>query len=156
MSDPDSNLISFRRAPAEVRRLELDVFARLLCDEVARGRTFDCLIADDREMRHLNRQFRGKDYTTDVLSFPALQHGDVAARRGREMGSIAISWQQAKEQAAEHGHSVEAELRILMLHGVLHLTGLDHETDRGQMARVEARWRERLGLPDGLIARAHR
>jgi len=57
-------------------------------------------------------------------------------------------------QAAQHGHSLADELRILMLHGALHLAGMDHETDRGEMAQAEVRWRKRLGLPDGLIERA--
>ena len=60
----------------------------------------------------------------------------------------------ARRQAAEHGHSLEDELRILILHGALHLAGLDHEKDAGRMARSEARWRQRLGLPTGLIERA--
>jgi len=159
MSDPDSSLISFRRTPASVRRLHLEAFARLLCDEVSQGRPFDCLIADDRELQRLNREFRGKDYPTDVLSFPSglSPRRRVAASPRRDpLGSLAISHERAAAQAAEHGHSLETELRILLLHGVLHLTGMDHETDQGRMARAEARWRTRLGLPDGLIARAHR
>jgi probable rRNA maturation factor len=103
-----------------------------------------CLITDDRELRRLNRKFRGKNYATDVLSFPSLEAG---------AGEIAISLDRAAEQAAEHGHSLTDEIRILMLHGVLHLTGMDHETDTGEMARAEKRWRKRLGLPSGLIER---
>jgi probable rRNA maturation factor len=72
------------------------------------------------------------------------------------LGSLAVSWQRARSQAAEYGHSVDSELRILMLHGVLHLLGMDHETDRGRMARAEARWRAQLRLPNGLIERARR
>ena len=88
---------------------------------------------------------------TDVLSFPALQ-----SLAQDFLGSLAISWQRAAAQAREYGHALESELRILMLHGVLHLLGMDHETDRGWMARTESRWRLRLRLPDGLIERAHR
>ena len=99
-----------------------------------------CLIASDAELQKLNRKFRGKNYATDVLSFPP--------------EDIAISFDRAAAQAAELGHSVEDELRILMLHGLLHLAGMDHETDGGAMARAEARWRKRLGLPSGLIERA--
>jgi probable rRNA maturation factor len=106
------------------------------------GRGITCLITDDRELRRLNRQFRGKDYATDVLSFPS---GDG--------GEIAISLDRAAAQAEEHGHSLANEVRILMLHGVLHLSGLDHETDSGEMAREEMRWRKKFGLPCGLIER---
>jgi probable rRNA maturation factor len=91
-------------------------------------------------LRRLNREFRGEDYATDVLSFPP--------------EDIAISFDRAGAQADELGHSLEDELRILMLHGLLHLAGMDHETDSGEMARVELRWRQRLGLPVGLIERA--
>ena len=114
---------------------------------MARGRTIACLIADDAELRRLNRQFRGKNYATDVLSFPAAEPNGLA-------GDIAISIDRARAQAAEHGHSLDDELRILMLHGALHLAGMDHETDSGEMARAEARWRKRLGLPGGLIERS--
>lgn len=102
-----------------------------------------CLITTDGELQRLNCEFRAKDYATDVLSFPSPDHG----------GEIAISWDRAQAQAAEMGHSVDDELRILMLHGALHLIGMDHETDRGEMGRAEARWRKKLGLPVGLIER---
>jgi probable rRNA maturation factor len=82
-----------------------------------------------------------------VLSFPAPPSPDY-------LGEIAISWERAAEQAARYGHSAEQEIAILMLHGVLHLAGYDHETDRGRMARAESAWRRRLGLPDGLIERS--
>ncbi len=110
---------------------------------VARGRNITCLIADDRELRRLNRKFRNLNYATDVLSFPS-EHG----------GEIAISLDRAAAQAAEYGHALADEVRILMLHGALHLAGMDHETDTGEMAKAETRWRRRLGLPQGLIERA--
>jgi probable rRNA maturation factor len=136
----------FRRAPAELNRPNLEHFARALREEVAEGYGFQCLVTDDRELRRLNRDFLGKDYPTDVLSFPS------AAPDGL-LGEIAISGQRAREQAASYGHSIDDEICILMLHGVLHLMGMDHETDRGQMARAEAAWRERLALPASLIER---
>ncbi len=105
-----------------------------------------CLIADDRELRRLNRQFLGKDYPTDVLSFPA-ERGEAS------LGQLAISEDRAREQAARFGHTVETEIQILMLHGLLHLLGMDHEADRGRMARAETRWRRKLELPGGLIER---
>lgn len=116
---------------------------------VARGREFACLITTDAELQRLNRTFRRKDYSTDVLSFPAGHE----AQSDRYLGDVAISWQRAREQAGGFGHSIETEIQVLMLHGVLHLLGLDHETDDGRMSRVEARWRRTLGLPAGLIER---
>lgn len=126
-------------------------FARKLQVEVARGRAFDCLVTGDAEMRRLNREFRGKDYATDVLSFPP---GNGQATRPAPLGDIAISVARARAQAREFGHTTEQEIRVLMLHGLLHLLGMDHETDGGRMARAEKRWRQVLGLPDGLIERA--
>jgi len=150
MSDPPSSLLIFRRVPAGVPRAKLRQFAISLRDEVADGREFECLITGDRELQRLNRQFRGKDEPTDVLSFPAAEMpaGDAA------LGELAVSWQRASAQATEYAHSLDTELRVLMLHGVLHLLGMDHETDRGRMARAEARWRSHFQLPNGLIERA--
>jgi len=136
----------FRRASGEVRPVALTRFARKLQREVARGRRFDCLLTGDAGLRKLNRQFRGKDAATDVLSFP------LEAGAGG-LGDIAISLARARAQGRRFGHSTECEVRVLMLHGVLHLMGMDHETDGGRMARAERRWRTRLGLPDGLIER---
>jgi probable rRNA maturation factor len=147
MSPAPDHPVLFRRVPANLRRRPLQNFARALRDGVARGREFHCLITDDCELRRLNRQFRGADYATDVLSFPA---EDGAG----SLGELAISADRAAIQAHEFGHSRFDEIRILMLHGVLHLVGMDHETDAGRMARAEARWRRKLDLPAGLIARA--
>jgi probable rRNA maturation factor len=104
------------------------------------------LITTDRELRELNLKFRKQDHATDVLSFPA-QAGESS------LGELAISFDRAAAQASEFGHTVRDELRILMLHGVLHLAGMDHETDSGEMERAEIRWRKRFGLPLGLIER---
>ena len=128
-------------------RRQLREFAKCLTARVAGGRAFSCVVTSDRELRRLNRVFRKKDYATDVLSFPA---GDA----GGFLGDIAISYERAKEQACEYGLSTAQEIEILMLHGVLHLLGMDHETDRGRMQRAEAKWRTALGLPCGLIERA--
>lgn len=143
MSSPEGSTVTFRGTRV---RSELRAFARALQDQVAKGRTFDCLVTGDAELRRLNREFRRKDYATDVLSFPA-------AGEGSYIGDMAISVDRAREQAREFRHPLHAELRILMLHGVLHLLGYDHETDGGRMARAEKRWRSRLGLPVGLIER---
>lgn len=147
MSSPDGSTVLFRRAPASLRRRPLAAFARVLETQVARGRRFDCLIAGDTELRRLNLQFRGEDHATDVLSFSSFDPGAGG------LGDIAISLGRARTQARQFGHSVEDEIRILMLHGVLHLRGMDHENDGGRMARAEKRWRARLGLPSSLIAR---
>lgn len=102
-------------------------------------------VVSDRRMRALNRQFRGKDYATDVLSFPAEARGFL--------GDVVIAAGVAKKQAKAQGHGLKTEIRILALHGLLHLLGYDHEVDDGKMARVEARLRKKAGLPQGLIAR---
>jgi probable rRNA maturation factor len=124
-------------------------FAKRLESEVTGGRPFTCLITGEAEMCRLNREFRQKDHATDVLSFPSRQTLGF-------LGDIAISFQHARRQAAEYGHGVGQEIEILMLHGVLHLVGMDHENDRGQMARAENKWRARFGLPQGLILRVGR
>ena len=131
-----------------VTQTALRDFAMTLEKRVAKGRAFDCLITGDAELRRLNKQFRRKDYATDVLSFPL--GGPPAAA----LGELAISADRALEQAREFGHPLWDELRILMLHGLLHLTGLDHEADQGEMARAETRWRKALQLPNALIERA--
>jgi probable rRNA maturation factor len=141
-----------------VRPRALVSFVRKLEREVAKGRSFDCLITGDAELRRLNHTYCGKNSATDVLSFPAVEPALVPvvstlAGSHEPVGSIAISVQRARAQARAFGHSTEDELRILILHGVLHLLGYDHETDRGRMATAEKRWRARLGLPNGLIER---
>jgi probable rRNA maturation factor len=146
MSASDDHIVLFRRAPAELSRPNLERFAQTLRDGVARGATFSCLITGDRELRRLNRDFLGNDYPTDVLSFPAPASETT-------LGEMAISTARARAQAARFGHSLENEICILMLHGLLHLLGMDHETDRGRMRRAETRWRRLLGLRAGLIER---
>jgi probable rRNA maturation factor len=135
----NASSVLFRHRSPNVDKRELRRFLRDLASEILPEQGVTCLISSDAELRKLNHKFRGKDYATDVLSFPR--------------DDIAISFDRAAAQAAELGHSVEEELRILMLHGLLHLAGMDHETDRGSMKRTEARWRKKLGLPAGLIER---
>jgi len=102
-------------------------------------------------MRRLNRDFRGQDHATDVLSFPAAP--GTSPGTSPRLGDLAISIQRARSQARHFGHSPEEEIRILMLHGLLHLLGMDHENGDGRMDRSERRWRLRLGLACGLIER---
>ena len=168
MPSHEGSSVRFRRIPASLRRAGIERFARRLRKDVAKGRAFDILITGDAELRRLNRDFRGQDYATDVLSFPtgqALPNGRGSVRRGAFpseprpsgsapfLGDIAISLGRARAQAREFGHTIEQEVQNLMLHGVLHLCGHDHESDSGAMARAEKRWRASLGLPNGLIER---
>jgi len=118
------------------------------------------LLTTDSAIRRLNRTFRGKNKATDVLSFPAAQPSLVsktrpgAPARQQVSGDLAISVETARRQAAEQGHSLAVEVKVLMLHGLLHLAGYDHENDDGKMERRERVLRERLGLPSGLIERS--
>jgi probable rRNA maturation factor len=141
----------FRAVPPDAQlsladRRKLKDFAGRLSQRLANAAGFTCLLTNDQELRKLNHSFLGHDYTTDVLSFPS-------GRRSGDLGEMAISIGRAQEQAFEFGHSHLDEIRILMLHGVLHLTGLDHESDRGGMARQERKWRGKFGLPETLISR---
>jgi probable rRNA maturation factor len=151
MSAREGSTVTFRRVPGDARPRALLLYARKLQREVAKGRPFDCLIAGDAELRRLNARFRGQDRATDVLSFPSGGRGGSGG-----LGDIAISVARARAQGRRWGHSTETEIRVLMLHGVLHLAGMDHETGGGGMARAEKRWRARLGLPGGLLERVGR
>jgi probable rRNA maturation factor len=111
----------------------------------ARG-TVTVAVAGDARVRELNRTYRGVDKATDVLSFPAGEPGTL--------GDVVIARGVAGRQARGAGHPVATELRVLALHGLLHLLGYDHERDGGRMARLEARLRRKGGLREGLIERA--
>jgi probable rRNA maturation factor len=104
------------------------------------------LVTTNRRMRELNRWYRQKNYATDVLSFPGTPKLDHA-------GDIAISAEIAERNARKLGHSLGDELKVLILHGMLHLGGYDHESDGGEMAGLEDHVRSRLGLPNSLIKR---
>jgi probable rRNA maturation factor len=151
---PDGSSFVFKAIPSPItlsadEKRTLRVFARRLSETVTEGRTFCCVITDDKELQRLNREFLHHDYPTDVLAFPQLKPNG-------EAGELAISIQRARAQADEFGHSLIDELRVLILHGALHLAGFDHERDNGEMARTEHKLRKTLGLPTGLIARARR
>jgi probable rRNA maturation factor len=127
----------------------------------ARGEVVLAIVSDGR-MRALNRAYRGVDYATDVLSFPGNPLtptlSPVPGERGQEqgtrfLGDIVIASGVAARQARAEGHSLQTELRVLALHGLLHLLGYDHESDDGRMARAERRLRRAAGLPEGLIER---
>jgi probable rRNA maturation factor len=108
----------------------------------------EVLLTSDAELKRLNRTFRGKNKATDVLSFPTPP--EIAHEHA---GDLAISLETAARQAALYGHPLRDEIRILLLHGLLHLHGLDHETDKGQMAARETTLRTELRLPVTLIDR---
>jgi probable rRNA maturation factor len=110
----------------------------------ARGVVTVAVVSDAR-VRALNRRYRGKNRATDVLSFPAGEPG--------ELGDVVIASGVAGRQARDAGHALAVELRVLALHGLLHLLGYDHERDDGRMARLERRLRLRGGLTEGLIER---
>jgi probable rRNA maturation factor len=161
-----ARLIAEVTAPAAARGAARDLSRWLAraAPRQARGEVAIALV-NDSTMRRLNRRHRGIDRVTDVLSFP---HGgdDLGfGTRGRIqprvqtrglvfLGDIAIATGVARRQAREHGHSIAVEIRILALHGLLHLLGYDHDVDRGEMRRLEERLRAQAGLPAGVIARA--
>jgi probable rRNA maturation factor len=103
-------------------------------------------IVDDDAMRNLNRQFRKKNKTTDVLTFPADDSDADPNAPGRPLGDIVISIDQARRQATDQKHSLATEVRYLILHGTLHALGYDHETDSGEMNALEIEVREKVGL----------
>jgi probable rRNA maturation factor len=113
------------------------------------------LLTTDSAIRKLNRDFRRKNKATDVLSFPA---DPIPGLRRSEQpaGDLAISIDTARKQSAGQGHPLSTEIKVLILHGLLHLAGYDHETDTGQMARRERTLRAQLKLPLGLIERTTR
>jgi len=108
------------------------------------GRSLGVRFASDRELQRVNRDFRGKDKPTDVLSFPGDDSDpEGSAPDGRHLGDVLISVPTARRQAAAAGHPVERELQVLLLHGLLHCLGYDHESDDGEMERLERRLRRR-------------
>ena len=125
---------------------EFRSFLGQLSRGIARGREFAVVVGSDDALRRANRVYRGKRAATDVLSFPDGDDG--------RLGDILISAGQAQLQAERFGHRIEDEFKVLVLHGVLHLLGYDHESDDGRMRRAETRWRRKFGLPAGVVERA--
>jgi probable rRNA maturation factor len=117
----------------------------------ARG-TVSVAVVSDARVRALNHRYRQSDRATDVLSF---SYGEANARRsGRFLGDIVIARGVARRQALARGHSPRIEMRVLALHGLLHLLGYDHESDDGRMLRAERRLRRKGGLREGLVERS--
>ena len=140
-------MVIFRRPVADLSEMALARFVARARRAARLKKTANVLVTTDRELRELNRRFRGQNHATDVLSFPASQGSEDFA------GDIAISTEIATRNASELGHTAATEIKILALHGILHLAGYDHEHDRGEMGRKEQRMRKQLGLPAGLIER---
>lgn len=135
--------------PDDVNERALALFAGKAQRSVGLSGVVDIRITTSGELRELNRKYRHKDEVTDVLSF------ELRSARGKTIGDVAISAEIAAANAAQLGHSTETELKILILHGLLHLAGYDHENDNGEMRAKESELRLQLKLPVGLIERAH-
>jgi probable rRNA maturation factor len=141
-------LVIFQKRVPDLTELALDRFVARARGVVKLKGTVNVLLTTSAEMKSLNRRFRGKDKPTDVLSFPA----DPAAPK-KDAGEIAISAEIAARNARALGHTPAEEVKILVLHGLLHLRGYDHQCDNGQMATREKQLRAQLRLPQGLIER---
>ena len=153
-------MILNRQQAVRVARRPLELFLARVRRELGIGQAdVTICFVSDAEIARMNQAFRKKRGPTDVLSFPAVdRHAPVLFQRRRKpggarrskrevfLGDVAISPATARRNAKKLGRSLPSELQILILHGVLHLLGYDHETDRGEMDRVEARLRRRLGL----------
>jgi probable rRNA maturation factor len=149
--DPPRSTIAARREP--LNKQALARFAKLAIKAAGSSGSVSVLLTCDERIRELNREFRGKNSPTDVLSFPPIAWELEGGNRRRSAGDLAISIETAARQAENLGHSLATEVKVLILHGALHLAGFNHEADGGEMARAEVGLRKRFGLPSGLIER---
>jgi probable rRNA maturation factor len=162
--DPEANSSMKGKAGAEFVLSALQPFLRRARRAVPVAGQVSVLLASDSAIKRLNGKFRGLHHATDVLSFPAIEFPAHASSSGQRRGSraahpavagdLAISLDTAARQARQFGHPLMIELKILMLHGLLHLAGYDHESDAGEMATREEQLRRRFRLPSTLIARS--
>lgn len=141
-------MVIFRKLVPKLNEASLARFQARACKATGLRGAVNILVTGNRELRTLNGRFRGKDEATDVLSFTPMSEFAQALA-----GDVAISAEIAARNARKLGHSTAEEVKILTLHGILHLAGYDHEDDAGNMARREQQLRKRLGLPAGLIER---
>ena len=141
-------MVIFQKRVPDLTELALDRFVTRARHHVKLKGAVNVLLTTSAEMKSLNRRFRGKDKPTDVLSFAA-----EPGASGKNAGEIAISAEIAAKNARTLGHAPAEEVKILVLHGLLHLCGYDHECDNGQMARREKQLRAQLRLPLGLMER---
>jgi probable rRNA maturation factor len=150
----------FEHGGRSARTKGLGAWLARIAPRAARGDVTIAILPDSK-VRRLNNVYRRIDRATDVLSFPTGKGSGAIFSKGPGklhptpfLGDIVISRRIAQKQAKILGHSVATEVRVLALHGLLHLLGYDHENDNGRMARTEARLRRKAGLPTGLIARS--
>ncbi len=148
-------MIVNRQRAVRLARRPLESFLRRVKSELGlQGAGLTVRLVSDAEIARMNETFRKKNGPTDVLSFPTLarrwpvrlRRGSKSVKPGKYLGDIAISPAMAQRYAKEYGRKLSSELQVLILHGVLHLLGYDHETDRGKMDRIERKLRKRLGL----------
>ncbi|MHB1938245.1 MAG: rRNA maturation RNase YbeY [Acidobacteriaceae bacterium] len=157
--DPEANSATKGKTGAEISFSALRPFLRRAQRAVPVAGHVSVLLASDSAIKRLNGKFRGLHRPTDVISFPALEMPAKKSSSGSRpphpaiAGDLAVSLDTAARQAAQFGHPLMTELKILMLHGLLHLAGYDHETDSGEMASREEQLRRRFRLPSALIAR---
>jgi probable rRNA maturation factor len=145
-----SNLVILRRKIVGLSQTSLANFLLRARRSVGLEGSVTLVVTSSQEISSLNARFRGKNKPTDVLSFPA----DSPALDRGVAGEIAVSADIARQNAARLGHSLALEVKVLALHGILHLAGFDHERDNGRMARKEADLRRKLRLPCTLIERS--
>jgi probable rRNA maturation factor len=148
-------MIVNRQRTVRLARRPLELFLGRVRDELGLGAAdVTVCFVSDAEIARMNESYRKKKGPTDVLSFPAvarrrpvrLRRGVTVVKAGEYLGDIAISPSTARRYAKKSARTLPSELRVLILHGVLHLLGYDHETDRGEMGRIERRLRKRFGL----------
>jgi|SRR5579863_2847326 len=146
-------ILNRQRAVRVARGPLEEFFRRVLREMKLRDSDITICFVSDAEIARMNLAFRGKKGPTDVLSFPAgkkrkkrLHRENTENTEKSYLGDIAIAPETARRYAKKHGRSLSNELRVLILHGVLHLLGYDHETDRGEMDRIEGKLRRRFGL----------
>lgn len=133
-----------QQSKIKIQPQKFQTFAESAINEIAVDKFALIAFISDIEMSRLNRDFRGKDSTTDVLSFP-FEADDFDLDKSF-LGDIMISPEQAQRQASENNLSLELEIKQLILHGILHLLGYDHETDNGEMNKLELKFRDKLKI----------
>ena len=155
ISKGDREAVNNRQRIVRLARPPLESFLRRVRNELGlEEESLTVCLVSDAEIARMNEKFRKKKGPTDVLSFPTvtrrrpvrMRRGSRPVKRGEYLGDIVISPATARRYAKKHERKLSSELQVLILHGVLHLLGYDHETDRGEMDRVERKLRKRLGL----------
>jgi probable rRNA maturation factor len=144
-------LVTFRKQIVGLNASVIERFVFRVRRLIRMREMVNVIVTSSAQLRALNCQFRGLDKPTDVLSFPSFQVGNPHLKSAA--GDVVISADIARDNANHLGHSLENEVKILVLHGILHLAGFDHEHDVGEMAREESRLRRRLKLETALIER---